>query len=316
MPELPEVTTTANILNQILPKQKIISVWTNYNSQYFKGKKNIKDPKYFSYFSTEVVGQKIESVKRIGKNVLINISGPKTILIHMKMTGHLLYGDYKFSDEKTNKAKNNDWQKKGNWIATEKGPLQDKFNQHIRLVFELSSGKKLVLSDVRKFAKVNLIPDGDVQNFAETKALGPDPLAHEFDFKKFKEAIMHRSNGRIKNILMEQELISGIGNIYSDEALWLTGIHPETSPKKMSDSEIKSLLKNIKKVLKLGIDFGGDSTSDYRQPDGRPGNFHHNHKVYRRKGEKCLRRGCGGIITRKVVGGRSAHFCDTHQKKK
>lgn len=306
MPELPEVTTTANKLNEILPGQKIISVWTSYNSSYFKGKENIKDPKYFTYFKKEIIGRNIESVERIGKNVLINISGPKTILIHMKMTGHLLYGEYKKKSVGVNANEE--------WIATTPGPLQDKFNGYIRVIFELSNGKKLALSDVRKFAKVTLIPDGNKKKFKDLAPLGPDAL--DLNFKIFKEQLLKKPNGRIKNILMDQELIAGIGNIYSDESLWLSGIHPETAPQKISDSEMKILLKNIKKVLKLGIDFGGDSTSDYRQPDGTPGDFQNRHNVYRRKGEKCSRRGCHGVIVRKVVGGRSAHFCDTHQKLK
>lgn len=301
MPELPEVTTTANKLNEILPGLKIIDVWTSYNSRYFKGKENIKDPKYFNCFKKEILNpkSKVESVKRVGKNVLINISGPKTILIHMKMTGHLLYGSYKYD------------KKAGEWFATSKGPLQDKFNGYIRLVFQLSNGKTLALSDVRKFAKVTLIPDGKIKEYKDIADLGIDAM--NLTPKTFGNILNGKPTGRIKNILMDQSLIAGIGNIYSDEALWLSGIHPETSPNKLSASEIKLLLKNIKKVLKLGIDFGGDSTSDYRQPDGRPGDFQNRHNVYRRKGEKCLRRGCDGTIVRKVVGGRSAHFCDKHQ---
>jgi formamidopyrimidine-DNA glycosylase len=243
---------------------------------------------------------------------LINISGPKTILIHMKMTGHLLYGKYKRA--KIEEMSDGQLKKVFGWVPDQEGPLQDKFNQYIRLVFELSNGKFLVLSDARRFAKVCLIADGDINSYKDLKDLGIDPVLDNLNFKKFKEILIKKPKGRIKNILMDQELIAGIGNIYSDEALWLTGIHPEQAPKKLSDKQIKELLKNIKLVLKKGINFGGDSTSDYRQPDGTPGNFQKHHKVYRRKGENCLRPKCSGKIIRKVVGGRSAHFCDTHQK--
>jgi formamidopyrimidine-DNA glycosylase len=302
MPELPEVTTTARILNQLIVGQKILSVWTNYGSPYFNGKNNIKDKKYFEFFKKEIIGKKITGVSRIGKNVLINIEGPKTILVHMKMTGHLLYGNYE--------------KRKNEWFATTPGPLQDKFNAYIRLIFQLSSGKCLALSDVRRFAKVALINDGDAKKFEDTKDLGPDPTEKIFDLKKFKNVISKRINGPIKIVLLDQNIIAGIGNIYSDEALWLSGIHPETTVKKLDDAEIKTLLKNIKKVLKSGIDMGGDSTSDYRRPDGSPGKFQKTHNVYQRRGEKCRRKGCNGTITRKVVGGRGTHFCDTHQKLK
>ena len=183
------------------------------------------------------MAKKIESVQRVGKNILINISGPKTILIHMKMTGHLLYGEYKLN------------KKTKEWLATKSGPLQDKFNGYIRFIIKLSGGKYLALSDVRKFGKVCLIKDGDIENYKDLKVLGPDPLNKKFDFKKFKKIILKKPNGRIKSVLLDQNLIAGIGNIYSDEALWLSGTHPETSPKKLNDIEIKSLLKNIKKVL-------------------------------------------------------------------
>lgn len=312
MPELPEVTTTAKKLDEILPNLKIKSVWTSYNSPYFKGKENIKDPNYFKKFKKEIIGQKIESVNRVGKNVLINIEGPKTILIHMKMTGHLLYGKYKRAQ--IEEVSNGVLKKVKGWVPAEKGPLQDKFNQYIRLVFELSNGKYLVLSDARRFAKVCLILDGEIKKYKDLKDIGPDPILDDINYKIFKEILMKRPEGRIKNILMDQNLISGVGNIYSDEALWMTGIHPEQKPIKLPDSKIKELLKNLKLILKKGISFGGDSTSDYRQPDGTPGNFQKHHKVYRRRGEKCLKKGCSGEITRKVVGGRSAHFCNKHQK--
>jgi formamidopyrimidine-DNA glycosylase len=119
---------------------------------------------------------------------------------------------------------------------------------------------------------------------------------------------------KIKTVLMDPSVVVGIGNIYSDEALWLAGIHPEKSAGKLKDYEIKKLLKSIKEVLKSGIDFGGDSMSDYRQPDGKRGNFQNKHRAYRKTGEKCSKRGCDGKIVRKIVNGRSAHFCNTHQK--
>jgi len=305
MPELPEVTTTTRKLQTVLPNQKILGVWTNYESKHYIGKENIKDPKYFNEFKKEILNRKIKNIQRLGKNILINIEGSKTILVHMKMTGHLLYGDYK-------KVKQNGEEK---WVAVEPGPQQDKFNQYIRLVFSLSNNKKLVLSDVRKFAKIMLIEGGDFKNFKDLKKLGPDPLSSNFNLEAFKNQIFKKQNGRIKNVLMNQEIIAGIGNIYSDEALWLSSVHPETQVKQIKNAELKSLLKNIKKVLRKGIDLGGDSTSDYRHPDGKPGNFNHQHNAYRREGEKCLKKDCSGTILRKMVGGRSAHFCSIHQKK-
>ena len=112
---------------------------------------------------------------------------------------------------------------------------------------------------------------------------------------------------------MDQTVVAGVGNIYSDEALWLAGVHPESIVRKIPKPALKKIFTAMKRVLLTGIDFGGDSTSDYRDIDGNPGRFHHQHNVYRKKGESCGKKGCTGAILRKVINGRSAHFCPTHQ---
>ncbi len=305
MPELPEVQTTTSGLQRILPGLKIIDVWTDLATNHptrSDYKDTIKYLPFFKKFTDFVVGSKVINAERRAKNILINLSNKKTILVHMKMTGHLLYGMYKYD------------KKKNSWKASEKGPLQDPFNRFVHLVFKLSNKKYLALSDTRKFAKVTLL---DTKTAHETKHLadlGPEPLEKKFTEKIFSERISMRPSGRIKTVLMDQSLIAGIGNIYSDEALWLAGINPETLVKNVKKPEIKKLYVAIKKVLLKGIDFGGDSMSDYRNIDGNPGKFHHTHNAYRKKGERCSRPNCRGVIIRKVVDGRSAHFCSVHQK--
>ena len=113
---------------------------------------------------------------------------------------------------------------------------------------------------------------------------------------------------------MDQEIISGIGNIYSDEMLWASSIHPEEKVSNITGAQFAKLFKEMKSVLSKGIDFGGDSMSDYRRIDGQKGEFQNHHNVYRKAKEKCGRKNCKGVIIRKVVGGRSAHFCNVHQK--
>jgi formamidopyrimidine-DNA glycosylase len=295
MPELPEVHTTSTELDKLIKGLKILDIWSGYDSKYFYGKNQIKDPAFFRMFKKKTIGSKIDSVSRKGKNVLIHLDNGLTILVHMKMTGHLLYGKYKKS--------------KGEWAATEEGPLRDdKWNGWIRMVITLNDENHLALSDLRKFAKVTLINTNEIDIHPELN-LGPDPLDKNFNYKKFKEIISKKPTGRIKNVLMDQELIAGIGNIYSDEALWMTGIDPETPVKKIKDEKLKDLLKSIKFVLRKGINFGGDSMSDYRTPSGEPGNFQKHHQVYQRKGEGCFKKDCKGKIERKVVGGRSSHYC-------
>ncbi|MEK9185010.1 MAG: bifunctional DNA-formamidopyrimidine glycosylase/DNA-(apurinic or apyrimidinic site) lyase [Patescibacteria group bacterium] len=299
MPELPEVHTTATILNKLISGLVIKDIWSGYNSSFHKGKENIKNVDYFKIFKKEVVGKKIVNVKRRGKNVLINLEKDTTILIHMKMTGHLLYGTYSV--------------KRGTWGAVEKGPLQDPFNRFIRLIFTLSDKKHLAFSDMRKFAKVCLIKTDKLEESVDLRNLGPEPLEKSFDFVCFKERLNKKPNGKIKQVLMNQTIIAGIGNIYSDEMLWLAGIHPETKVQKIPASKIKKLFEAIKKVLEKGIKLNGDSMSDYRNPYGEKGQFQNTHKAYKQTGQTCEKKGCKGIIKRIKVGGRSAHFCSKHQ---
>lgn len=305
MPELPEVETTSKMLNDLVKNQKIVSVWTDYNSPYFYGKNNIKDPKYFSKFKKEVSDHKILRVWRRAKNVLIDLSGDKTILVHMKMTGHLLFGKYKF--EKGTKTFKAGWRP-----ADSKSPLANPFSRFVHLVFELSGGKHIAFSDMRKFATVKLISDKEALK-KEFAPFGPEPLDKDFTVANFEKVLLKKPNGKIKTVLMDTTVISGIGNIYSDEILWATNIHPERLVSKISKAEFKDMHKWTKKLLTKGIDFGGDSMSDYRNPLGLRGEFQNHHNAYQLKGQGCKKKGCSGTIIRKVIATRSAHFCDRHQ---
>lgn len=300
MPELPEVQTTASILNKKIRGLKILDAWTDYNSSFYKGKEDIKNKKYFPIFKKQIIGRKILGVSRKAKNVLINLSGEKTILVHMKMTGHLLYGKFYFE--------------KGKWMPPEFGPLADPFNRFIHLVFKLSDGKALALSDMRKFAKVFVFDANRAKELKDLKDLGPEPLEKSFTYKVFKKRLFLKPEGRIKTVLMDQEIISGIGNIYSDEVLWYSQIHPLTKVKDIKENKLKLLYESIIQVLKKSIAVGGDSMSDYRNPLGERGGYQEVHNVYRKTGQKCTMRGCAGVIKRIKVGGRSAHYCDCHQR--
>jgi formamidopyrimidine-DNA glycosylase len=303
MPELPEVQTTVDGINAEVASLTIVDVWTDYKSLFHAGKDNIKNPEYFSQFKKDVVGAKIKSASRVGKNILIHLSNKKTILTHMKMTGHYMYGTYVF-DKKINK-----WEP-----VAQDGPLRDPFNRHIHLVFTLSNGKHLAFSDARKFAKVFVFDTENEKTIEDLMHIGPDPLSPNFTFTVFKEQLLKRETWKIKPALMEQSLIAGIGNIYSDEMLWASDVHPLSVVGKIPEKEMKEMYKSAKPLLQRGIDFGGDSDSDYRNIYGEPGKFQNKHNAYRRTGEKCPKKGCSGIIERLKVGGRSAHFCNKHQK--
>lgn len=299
MPELPEVHTTATMLHKKICGKQIVDVWSDYNSQHYKGKENIKDISYFKKIRKDIVGEKVIKVVRRAKYILFYLSSGKIILTHMKMTGHFLCGKYSYEKNKNI------------WKANEPGPLQDPFNQFVHFVLTFSDGTHLALSDMRKFATITLIENDDLKN--KISSLGVEPLEKDFNWKIYKACLSKYQKQKIKTALMNQSLVVGIGNIYSDEILWASKISPVRLIETMTDAEYKILTKHTQELLSKGINFGGDSMSDYRNPDGIPGEFQLHHNAYRRTGKKCKRKNCKGIIERIVLGGRSAHFCNRCQ---
>jgi formamidopyrimidine-DNA glycosylase len=301
MPELPEVETTKEGLKKIILGFKIKDVWTNLKTKDKRQSGAIANVKYFKYFKKAVVGERVVSVERRAKNILINLSHNKTVLIHLKMTGHLLYGKYKYLKQQNK------------WVPGETGPLNDPFNRFVHVVFTLSNGKHLAFSDARKFGKITLLDTKTAHDTKHLNNLGPEPLEKNFTVQVFKERLSKKPNGKIKTVLMDQSVLAGIGNIYSDEVLWLAGVNPEKKTNKLTSTELKLMFKGVKKTLARGIDLGGDSMSDYRNIHGLPGRFQLHHNAYRKTGDGCNKKGCRGIIKRKIVNGRSAHFCSQHQ---
>jgi formamidopyrimidine-DNA glycosylase len=292
MPELPEVQTVVSDLQKILPGKKITGIWVGWS-------KLIKIPKTVTLFKKELIGKKFLSTQRVGKNVLISLSDNTTLLIHQKMTGHMLYGK---------------WSQKGsNWESMEEGPhKEDPYNRFIRLIFFLSNGKHLALCDMRKFAKVLIWPTDKLSELKDINKLGPDPTNKSFDYKKFKDVLTNKK-GKVKFVLMDQNVIAGIGNIYADEILWTAGVHPFKEVKKLTEIELKKIFKAIKPILQKSIKARGTSSSDFRDASGKKGSFQKFLKVYQKKGEKCAKKD-GGIIERVKSNGRSSHFCPVHQK--
>lgn len=289
MPELPEVETTVRDLRKTVLSRTIFDVWTDFEKQ-------VKKPSNFKQFKREIKGRKIEKIWRRGKNILFDLSGGKTLLVHQKLTGHLLFGKWKRKGEK--------------WLPLP-GPLSEKINTYIHLLFTLDRGEMLALSDLRKFAKVELWNKEELEKSEEFKSLGPEPLMPDFTFEKFKKTLKGKK-GKIKQVLMNQNVIVGIGNIYSDEILWEAKINPFREMKELNNEELKRIYSAMKKILKRAVRLGGESISDYRRISGKEGFFDKERKVYRREGEKCSR--CGTIIERKKIAGRSAHFCPQCQK--
>ena len=304
MPELPEVQTTVDGLQKHIVGLTITDVWSNYNSPYFTDSKTIKDPTYFTEFKKNVVGHTVQSVTRRAKNILIHLNNNHTILVHMKMTGHLLYGTYRYDEHYPTDP----------WRAIEPTALTDPFNRHVRFILSFSNKKHLALSDVRKFAKVTLVESDTLETSEHLADIGPEPLHADFTFTQFADRINLRPRGKIKQVLMDQSIIAGIGNIYADESLWRAGIHPLELVHNINTHDLQNLYHAILQTLSKGINFGGDSTSDYRNVLGEKGTFHEGHHAYQRTGSACDKKGCTGTIVRIVLGGRGTHFCSVHQQ--
>jgi len=285
MPELPEVETTVRGLRKTITGLSIKDVWTDLKTKDKRKYDTVANPKYFKVFKKEVSGKKIKSVERQAKNILINLSGNKTILVHMKMTGHLLFNN------------------------------KDKF---VHVIFTLSGKNYLAFSDMRKFGKITLLDTKTAHDTRHLKNIGPEPLDKNFTPEKLEEKLKRKPNGKIKTVLMDQSIVAGIGNIYSDEILWQAGVHPERKVSTLlrrgfKGQEIKLIFKVMQKILTKSIKAGGDSMSDYRNSSGGKGKFQFYHEAYRRTGEKCRKKNCKGIIKRKMINSRSAHFCSIHQ---
>lgn len=289
MPELPEVQTTVNQLKSKVLNRAFVDVWSDWE-------KIVRKPKSFADFKKEIKNKKIKKVWRRAKNAIFDLSDNYSLLVHQKMTGHLLVGKWE--------QKNNIWKP-----INVKSPLNDPYNRFLHIIFFLDNKEMIALSDARKFAKIELWKSEELKK--ELEKLGPEPLEKNFTLEKFKE-ILKGKKGNIKKIIMNPEVIAGIGNIYASESLWQAKIHPEKNVENLNEKELKLLYQSTKKVLDLGVKLGGESFSDYRKPDGSKGDFDTERKAYKREGQKCHR--CGTKIVRLKVAQRSAFYCPHCQK--
>src|SRR3989344_729376 len=216
MPELPEVQTTVTGLSRTIVGKKIASVWSDFHVGTSHGhKQNIKNKKNLENFKRRIVGAKIKSVERKGKNILINLDNDETILVHMKMTGHLMYSGY---------------------------DMDDPYNGYIHFRITFTDGTEMVLSDMRKFASVCIEKTDELDKHEGLSLLGPDPLM--ITSKEFVKIIGSKNNWPIKAALMNQGTVAGIGNIYSDEILWASSVHPLTSANKIPEKVLRGMFLN------------------------------------------------------------------------
>jgi formamidopyrimidine-DNA glycosylase len=312
MPELPEVEYTARQLRSAIigaTIHEILVFW----------ERTIGHPD-LSDFLAEIADKHILDVRRRGKFLIIDLSGELILTIHRRMTGNLLLLSPGWEIDTSLKTTDAiAWNVKGPLIqrfSTENANDQEStINEtssdllYCRVCFNLVDGRRLLFTDPRKFGRIELWP-GELEQEA-LKGLGPEPLSEDFTVEILARSLSGRKNP-IKQLLLNQEVIAGLGNIYADEALYYASIHPLRPANSLTPAEIQRLQEGIVSVLTLGIEHGGTSFSEYRDLWGETGDNYNHVLVYHQQGKPCKR--CGTPIERIVVGQRSTHFCPTCQK--
>ena len=309
MPELPEVEHTARQLRSAIVGATIHEVLVFWERTI--GHPDLPD------FLAEIADRSILDVRRRGKFLIIDLSGELIITIHRRMTGNLLLLPPGWEIDTSLKTTDPiTWNIKGPLIHKRStGDAESTINGnpsdllYCRVCFNLSDGQRVLFTDPRKFGRIELWPSEREQE--ALKGLGPEPLSGDFTVEILAKSLSGRK-GPIKQVLLNQEVIAGLGNIYADEALYHASIHPLRRANLLTFPEIKLLHEGIVSVLMLGIEHGGTSFSEYRDLWGEAGDNYNHVQVYHQQGKPCMR--CGTLIERIVVGQRSTHFCPTCQK--
>jgi len=290
MPELPEIfTIVAGIQKRIIGKI-IKSV-------------EVRVPKIVggdvSLFKKGVLGAEIKFVRRFSKIIVLDLSNSNSILIHLKMTGQLVYAG-------PGKVGQIEIEKGGHPSKVYEQPLP---HNYTHVIFDFSDGSHLYFNDIRKFGYVKLVKTADVEERPEIKNLGAEPL-DGWSYNEFLEKLNRRPRSKIKQVLMDQKFVSGIGNIYANEILFYARIRPDRMVYDLSEEEKKKIYDGIKFILKKAIVMGGSSDNTYVDLEGKKGKFMEYAKVYRKK----ICQVCKGEIKRIVIGGRGTFYCPSCQK--
>ena len=289
MPELPEVEVVKrslerNILNLIIKEVKI-----NDGNLRYKVNKN---------GFLKLKGKKITNIKRRSKFLIFEIGNIYQMLVHLGMTGKFF-----FIDDKNNKFKTSFY-----YFLNYK-----KDQKHDRVVFILNNKQKLIYNDIRKFGFIKIYSNSLITKSKHLVHLGPEPLEKNWNFFYLKKYITGRKRS-IKNILMDQKCVSGLGNIYVNEILFLSGIKPGRMVNKLKNYEIEKIIKFSKKILKNSIKLGGSTIKDFSSENGKKGVFQQHFKVYGRENQECSNIDCNLRITRTVISNRATFLCKKCQK--
>ena len=289
MPELPEVevvkrSLTKKVQNSIIKEVKI----NNGKLRYHINKKEIQ----------KIIGLKIIKIKRRSKYLLFFFNKDIIMLVHLGMTGKFF-----FINEKNTKFKTSFY-----YHINEK-----KDQKHDHVVFYLNKKQKLIYNDVRKFGFIKFFNIKNLNKNSHLSNLGPEPLEREFTHSYVKNYVKDRNIG-VKSIMMDQKFVSGIGNIYANEILFLSKVKPSRKAKSLKDFELKKIVKFTKKILSNSIKFGGSSIKDFSSENGKRGSFQQYFNVYGKKGDPCTNKKCKNKIIRSIISLRATFYCSNCQK--
>ena len=287
MPELPEVEIVRQSLNKKIKQKKVRKVIVRNRNLRFKIPLN---------FASFLKNQKIIKVERFSKYLIFNLSNNSYCLLHLGMSGtiHIVY------KYKKNFITN---------VSFYNSPILPKKHNHVEIIF---NNFKIVYNDPRRFGFFQLIKDS-ISLKKKLDYLGPEPFDSKFD-QKYVYLFFKNKEKNIKNFLLDQYFVSGIGNIYASEILFLSKINPTKKARLLNIKDCKKIVIYTKKVLFNAISKGGSSIRNFKNTSGKKGRFQNEFKVYQREGSNCKRKKCNGIIYRKTISNRSSFFCNLCQK--
>lgn len=290
MPELPEVETVRIGLGELLPGKVVKNVWHDWPKSFPNAEADVQN---------FLIGAKVLYVKRRAKVLIIELSTKYSLIIHLKMTGQMVF------------RSNDDSERFGAGHPNNSliGELPD---ASTRVILDFGDSK-LFFNDQRKFGWVRLVPTAEIPQIDFFKKLGPEPLNAEFTSDAFSTRLQRRSKSGIKAVLLDQAVLAGVGNIYADESLYAAKIHPEAKVQDISPGQLKKLHSELIAVLKLSIEKGGSSDRNYVDAKGKRGSYLTFAQVFRKNGQPCPR--CGTIILKTRVAGRGTHICPHCQPK-
>lgn len=311
MPELPEVEALRRGLVQKIIGSKILNIKV-LNEKLVAGKGTTRKANKIKTkeFIENLQNKKILDIKRRAKNLIFVLNTEEIILVHLKMTGQLVFVP-KNKKEKISFG--------GHPIEESEIKLPHK---HTYIIFELNNGT-LYYNDVRQFGYCLYYKNEKILDEEKHfENIGLEPFDKKFSLKYFQEKIKELQNKKniipIKKLLLDQKVVVGCGNIYCDEILWASSVLPTRPARSLRDLEIEKIYKNILNILDKAINSGGSSVANYLLADGKRGNYSDYHKAYRKQNTKCTFKeksfNCGGIITKITFAGRGTHFCPVHQK--